>query len=329
MLSLLRYRRLPYNFLIGGLFEEGIMDTSYLPKAKINLMPTFYFKNKSNKLEPMVDSTFILRRLEKLYSDRSAVPKSSVLNFLDYLIEDFADEWLTKATFHYRWTYDEDIKKAGSTLSRWRSLTDNEETIKPIRKDISERQISRLYVVGSNTTTSDIIEGSYKNILKLMDKHMNNYPYIFGERPSSSDFALYGQLTQLAAFDPTPMKIADNIASRIVAWVGVMEDLSGLEVSNSDWVNSNNLTESFRNIFYEIGSTYVPVLKENFEAVYQNKEEVKIEINGKLWTQKPFSYQAKCLNWIKEEYEALENKDKNFIDDFLNGTGCEQLFNEK
>ena len=329
MLSLLRYRRLPYNFLIGGLFEEGIMDTSYLPKAKINLMPTFYFKNKSNKLEPMVDSTFILRRLEKLYSDRSAVPKSSVLNFLNYLIEDFADEWLTKATFHYRWTYDEDIKKAGSTLSRWRSLTDNEETIKPIRKDISERQISRLYVVGSNTTTSDIIEGSYKNILKLMDKHMNNYPYIFGERPSSSDFALFGQLTQLAAFDPTPMKIADNIASRIVAWVGVMEDLSGLEVNNSDWVNSNNLTESFRNIFYEIGNTYVPVLKANSEAVYQNKEEVKIEINGKLWTQKPFYYQSKCLNWIKEEYEALENKDKNFIDDFLNGTGCEQLFNEK
>ncbi len=329
MLSLLRYRRLPYNFLIGGLFEEGIMDTSYLPKAKINLMPTFYFKNKSNKLEPMVDSTFILRRLEKLYSDRSAVPKSSVLNFLNYLIEDFADEWLTKATFHYRWTYDEDIKKAGSTLSRWRSLTDNEETIKPIRKDISERQISRLYVVGSNTTTSDIIEGSYKNILKLMDKHMNNYPYIFGERPSSSDFALYGQLTQLTAFDPTPMKIADNIASRIVAWVGVMEDLSGLEVNNSDWVNSNNLTESFRNIFYEIGNTYIPVLKANSEAVYQNKEEVKIEINGKLWTQKPFYYQSKCLNWIKEEYEALENKDKNFIDDFLNGTGCEQLFNEK
>ncbi|MBT3938192.1 MAG: glutathione S-transferase, partial [Pelagibacterales bacterium] len=187
----------------------------------------------------------------------------------------------------------------------------------------------RLYVVGSNTTTSDIIEGSYKNILKLMDKHMNNYPYIFGERPSSSDFALYGQLTQLTAFDPTPMKIADNIASRIVAWVGIMEDLSGLEVNDSDWVNAHNLTESFRNIFYEIGNTYVPVLKANYEAVYQNKEEVKIEIKGKLWTQKPFSYQAKCLNWIKEEYGALENKDKNFIDEFLNETGCEQLLNEK
>ena len=48
MLSLLRYRRLPYNFLVGGLFDKGIMDTSHLPKAKVNLMPTIYFKNKLN-----------------------------------------------------------------------------------------------------------------------------------------------------------------------------------------------------------------------------------------------------------------------------------------
>ena len=64
--------------------------------------------------------------MENLFKERSVVPKSGALKFLDYLLEDFADEWLTKATFHYRWTYDKDIKKAGSTLSRWRSLTDDE-----------------------------------------------------------------------------------------------------------------------------------------------------------------------------------------------------------
>lgn len=329
MLSLLRYRRLPYNFIIGGLFEKGIMDTAHLPKSKVNLMPTFYFGVEDKKLEPMVDSTFILRRLEKLYSSRSVIPQNSALKFLDYLLEDFADEWLTKATFHYRWTYDEDIKKAGATLSRWRSLTYSEEQIKPTRDDISERQISRLYVVGSNKITSKIIEESYVNILQLMDNHMNNSPYIFGERPSSSDFALHGQLTQLATFDPTPMKIADDIASRIVAWVGIMEDLSGLEVSDNDWVKVSNLKESFRNIFYEIGNTYVPVLKSNYEAVCNNKKEVNIEINENLWTQKTFPYQAKCLNWIKEEYAALDSKDKKFIDDFLYETGCEQLFDSK
>ena len=167
MLSILRYRRIPYKFIIGGLFEIGIMNTSHLPKAKVNLMPTFYFENKDKKLEPMVDSTFIIRRLENLYSARSVIPSNPVLKFLDYLLEDYADEWLTKATFHYRWTYNEDIRKAGNTLSRWSSLTDNEDQIKPIRDDISQRQISRLHVVGSNKITSNIIEKSYKNILNL------------------------------------------------------------------------------------------------------------------------------------------------------------------
>ena len=329
MLSLLRYRRLPYNFLVGGLFDEGIMDTSHLPKAKVNLMPTIYFKNKLNELEPMVDSTFIIRRLENLFIERSVVPQSPALKFLDYLLEDFADEWLTKATFHYRWTYEQDIKKAGSTLSSWRSLTDDEEKNKAIKDIISERQISRLYVVGSNKTTLEIIEGSYKRILKLMDNNMNNSPYLFGNRPSSSDFSFYGQLSQLAAFDPTPMKLADDTASRVVAWVGIMEDLSGLEINYSDWIDKNNLSESFRSIFYEIGSTYIPVLEANYDAVYNNKKEVNLELQNSLWTQKPFPYQAKCLNWLKEEYEILDINEKKFINSFLYETGCELLFDGK
>ena len=68
MLSLLRYRRLGYNFLIGGLFDDGLMDTSHLPKAKVNLMPTFYFENKLNKLEPMVAVSYTHLTLPTIYS---------------------------------------------------------------------------------------------------------------------------------------------------------------------------------------------------------------------------------------------------------------------
>ena len=326
IISICRYRNIPYKFIIGGLFGKGIMNTDHLPSAKIELLPTVYFINGPNNIEPMIDSTFIIRRLESIKTKRSIIPNTVFTKFLNYIIEDYADEWLTKATFHYRWTYPEDIQKAGATLSRWRSLTDTEEQIQSIKKQIIERQISRLNVVGSSNLTKNIIENSYIRFLKLMSDHMNTSPYIFGKRPSSSDFSIFGQLTQLALFDPTPMDIANKIASRVVAWVGIMEDLSGLEVKESDWVQDTSLSKTLKNIFCEIGRVYIPVLIANAEAIKNNKNVVNTIIDGEKWIQKPFPYQLKCLTWLKEEYLKLKENDKEIVKIFLKGTGCEIIF---
>ena len=58
-----------------------------------------------------------------------------------------------------------------------------------------------------------------------------------GNRPASCDFALFGQLSQLVGFDPTSRKIAHKVSPRTVAWTNIMEDLSGLEVSDEDWID--------------------------------------------------------------------------------------------
>ncbi|HBP14871.1 MAG TPA: glutathione S-transferase, partial [Gammaproteobacteria bacterium] len=55
------------------------------------------------ELEAVVDSTPIIRRLESEIPGRSVIPEDPVIRFLDYLLEDYGDEWLTKAMFHYRW----------------------------------------------------------------------------------------------------------------------------------------------------------------------------------------------------------------------------------
>ena len=325
MLSIMRYRRIPYEYVITGLDNKGIMNKKSLPNAKVNLLPTFYFSDENDNLEPMIDSTFILRRLEKMISFRSIIPNNTVAKFLNYLLEDYADEWLTKSTFHYRWSYKNDIEKAGSTLSRWTSLTKTDNEIKEIKNQIQNRQISRLKVVGSNSITAEIIENSYKRFLKLIASHMNNFPFIFGKRPSSSDFAIFGQLSQLVAFDPTPMEIADKIAPRIVAWTGIMEDLSGLDISVNDWRFDPENSQTLKNIFSEIGEVYIPLLLANADAIKNKKKIVNVVINNKNWTQEPFSYQLKCLNWIKEEYYNLDINSKKVLDSFLEETGCESI----
>ena len=54
MLSLLRYRRIPYQFIIGGLFDKGIMNTDHLPTAKVQLMPTIYITSKRKTIQLML-----------------------------------------------------------------------------------------------------------------------------------------------------------------------------------------------------------------------------------------------------------------------------------
>ncbi len=321
MLAVLRYRRIPYRLLVGDQAESMGM-----PEPKVGLLPTFYFPDESGAPEAVVDSTPIIRRLEAEYPTRSVLPDDPVLNFVDYLLEDYGDEWLTKAMFHYRWYYAPDIERAGEILPRWRNLRATDEEITPISKFIAERQISRLYVVGSNDTTAPVIEASYLRFLELFRAHLPNGGFLLGSRPGSADFAIYGQLTQLAAFDPTPMAETLRRAPQVYAWTSVVDDLSGLEPEPGDWFDRDELPDTLKALLTEVGRTYVPVLLANAAAIDAGAEEVQTEIEGKAWVQKPFPYQARCLQWLRQAYVGLDGEDRDRVDDLLAGTGCEALF---
>ena len=73
--------------------------------------------------------------------------------------------------------------------------------------------------------------------------------------------------------------------------------------------------------------TYTPFLLANAKAVTEGKEEWESEIDGKLWKQMPFVYQAKCLTWIREEFGKLDDEQKAKILQILEGSGCEVLIN--
>ena len=200
-----------------------------------------------------------------------------------------------------------------------------DETLKDVKKIIHDRQTGRLWVVGSNDTTADLIDSSYRRFLKLMDDHLSVSKFLFGEKPSSADFAIYGQLTQLIGFDPTSRKIAYDTALRLVSWQDLMADLSGHDVENSNWTLLEESPTSLKEIMKEFGRMYVPALIANANAIMQDEETWETEIDGSVWKQRAFPYQAKCLKWIKEEFDALNENDQSRVKTFLDGTGCEIL----
>ena len=226
ILSLLRYRNIPYTISWGDVIHNLSLLDIEAPKPV--LLPTIVFDNGNKKNICMTDTTPIIRYLEDIYKNKSVIPNSPAVKFLNYILEDFADEWTTKYMFHYRWYFKEDAENAKKMLVLQHKLNIDNNSMNEFGNHIADRQINRLWVVGSNDKTAELIDQSYKRYLIILEEHLKNSPFMFGERPSSSDFALYGQLTQLVGFGPTPRDIAIKQSPRTVAWVNIMSDLSGL-----------------------------------------------------------------------------------------------------
>lgn len=322
MVALLRYRRLPYAVKRG--IPATVCEAMGVEKPQPIFEPTFFF-NDGGETKAVCDSTPIIRRLEKSYSGRSVLPTNQALAFIDYLIEDFADEWCTKYMFHYRWHQAVDAGNAGTLLPLSMDVSMSEAEHKKFKHWVEDRQVSRLHVVGSNATTAPVIDASYRRFLAAMENHLANQPFMLGRRPGAGDFALYGQLSQLVGFDPTPRAIAQQVSPRTVAWVDLLSDQSGLEPAEQDWVSLVDQPESLRGLLDEMGRVYVPAQLANARAVAAGEKTWHAEIDNAPWTQQTFPYQAKCLRWTKEFYNTLNDTNRAAVDSLLEGTGVEAM----
>ena len=322
MVSLMRYRRIPYAIEWGD--PREFIKKFDVEEPKPVLLPVMIFDVDGEK-KAITDSTPIIHHLENEFPARGVIPHDPKLAFLNYVLEDFGDEWVTKYMFHYRWHFEKDIDKAGTILPFLHNVSLDDKEHQVFKNNVSDWQISRLWVIGSNEKTAPIIEASYKRFLKQFEQCLRLQPFLLGSRPSSADYAIYGQLTQLIGFDPTSRAIAHDISPRVISWLDLMEDMSGLEPKDSDWISFVEVQNTLSDIFKEIGRVYLPALLANAQAVANKEQTWTTQIDGAQWEQRSFPYQAKCLNWINEEFHNLNKHAQQQIMNFFKKTGCEEL----
>ena len=321
MRALLRYRRIPYQYT-----DWGSPALEELPPRPRPLMPCIWLPEGESGWQALSDSTFQIRSLEERYPGRSVIPNDAGLAFLSSLLEDYADEWVTKPMFFYRWAIEENVDHACNVLPLWSLAPD--EMVARFRPTFGQRQIDRLsgVVTGDLEVCGPIIEASYRRLLALLREHLRTSRFVLGDRPSAGDFGLYGQLTQLVGVEPTSMALARSEAPRVMAWVDVVEDLSGWSAEgDSGWTPREALGDTFRELLVEVGRTYAPFMLANAQAVDAGDDETHCTIDGQRYWQKAFGYQRKCLGWLQDEYRGLSPDDRSFVDKTLAGTGCEAL----
>lgn len=321
MRAVLRYRRIPFTWVP----RDSKWDD--LPPVPVRLIPVIAFPDEQGVYaEAQIDSSPLIMRLEGMYPERSLVPTDPVVAFLDYLIEDYADEWVTKAMYHYRWYYDEAIEKAGSLLPLDMNQQMSDSQWQKAKQFITERQISRRALVGSTEQNRPVIEQSYERLLALLQRSVGERPFLFGDRPGRGDFGLYGQLRQLIGWDPVSARIAVSQAPRVVNWVERTDDLSWWPVDGADgWCDRDSIPPLTVELLSEIGRTYVPFMLANDRAARAQEPEMVCTIDGVEYRQGTFPYQVKCLTWLRAEYAALSPADREVVDALLAGTGCEAL----
>lgn len=322
MRAVLRYRHIPFRWVL----RDSKWDD--LPEPPVRLIPVIVHPNPDGTYgEVTVDSSPQIMRLEADHRGRSLVPTDPALALIDALIEDYGDEWVTKAMYHYRWAYQPDIDKAGRLLPISRDLQQTSDQARQSYDFITQRQIGRRELVGSTELNQPIIESSYERLLDILNALFATHDFLLGDRPGRGDFGIYGQLSQLTKWDPTPVAVATERSPKTIHWVDRMDDLGWLPVDGDHgWCSLEALPDATRALLSEIGRTYAPFMVANAQALADGADEVTCSIDGQTYRQGPFPYQAKCLRWIRDGYAALGATDRERVDAVLAGTGCEVVF---
>jgi len=308
--AILRYRRLPHTWTVGT--ADTVPE---LAQVKPRLIPILRLPDSG---EYRVDSTPLAYLLEQRHpGQRSIIPEDAGDAFICHLLEDFADEWLTKVMFHYRWHEDETADWASHWIVYDMLPALDGKAHAQAAKMFHDRQRERRAIVGCTPENSALIEGIYQRLLQALGAYVSGTRYLFGSRPSLADFALYGQLAQLVT-DPWPQRVCREQAPAVEGWVTALDDASGI----SGLWQAEAATAIREALLEMVGAEYLPFLQANAQALAAGSTQVELTIRGQQYRQAPFAYQGKCYADLCQRWSALDTAVQERLAPVLERTGC-------
>ena len=311
MRAIMRYRRLPH------VWHQMRKDSPPIfTHVKAPVIPVFRFPDGTW----LNDSTPLVFELEKRHpGERSIVPDDEAQSFLAVLLEDFADEWGTKAMFLYRWLRPRDQRQMSEWLSFDRMSGSGKAVIDDAARMFRDRQVGRMALVGCTQENAPLIETTTKQMLALLEAHVTEEPYLFGTKPSLADFALMGQLSQLAV-DPTPAEMMRAEFPFVFRWLMNLDDASGVDGAWRDPFTP--LSPAVKGLLSLAGEVYFPFLRANAAGAAAGKEMFDFTARGMPYTQGVFKYQVKCLAELRAAYAKLSANTKLRVDPVLEEAHC-------
>ncbi len=264
--SFLRYKKIDFEWIT----RSAASDPEFAHHTQSASVPLLISPDNAASQ----DSSAILVRLEADHPEPAGQPTDDALAGLSLLLEDYADEWVNKAMFHYRWTNSPDRENAAERvldqLLGGRKAKDRAAAL----HQVMDSMTGRLPLVGVGGSNGKVIEASFRRLVHLLNEHLKAHLCLLGGHPSFADFALAAQLNQMLA-DPTPGTMIRDEAPFVAAWCEFMEAPS----AGAPYASLEDLSPTLLPLLREeLAVAYLPWAAANAEGTSRRRKLTKVEL---------------------------------------------------
>ena len=284
--------------------------------------------------EIVQDTADIMARIEAREDESPpAWPQTPLQAFVSELFHLYGDEWLTLPAMHYRWTYNEDW--AYSEFGALSAPEASAEEQYQIGKKNGERFKGALPVLGVHGSTIPGIEKSYEAFLAEFSAHLEQHPYLLGDRPSLADFAFYGPLYAHLYRDPESGKIMKRLAPSVVDWV---ERMQAGKATAGNLLSDDAIAPTLEPLLARLMREGLPAFLETADMlrtwaasaetgarVPRGLGEITVEIEGHRGPAVARSFPLWRLQAALDVYGAMDAETKRLADALLDRIGGEAL----
>jgi len=288
--SYLKYKAMPFEWVPRTAESESEIQTH----ARFATLPILVTASGF----AVHDTTPLVEALEADSPEPTATPADGALAFLACVLEEYADVWLAKAVYHYRWG-----RKKDQRLAAARALDDYYGANVPADRKTAEDQAietmtSQMKTMGLEGELGGAVEKSFKKFIKLLDDHLRKHLCLFGERPSVADFAIAGQLIQMLK-DPTPAKIIEKDGEFVIKWCEFMADPK----ANGPFAALEDLKETLGPIFAEdLAEFFLPWAAENLETSLASGESFTVTLGREEIKLVPLRSAARSFRELRRKF---------------------------
>lgn len=244
------------------------------------------------------DTTPLIEALEADSPEPSATPADPVTSFLACVLEEYADVWLAKAAYHYRWTRKKDQRLAAQRTIEDYYVTSPPEDKKAAEDLAIETMTGQLKTMQLEGDLGGAVEKSFKKFIKLLDDHLRKHLFIFGERPSIADFAIAGQLIQMLK-DPTPAKIIEKDGEFVAKWCEFMT----APTASGPFAAIDDLKDTLAPLFADdLAQFFLPWAAENLENSLSGNETFTVALGKDTLTLSPLRSAARSFRELRRKF---------------------------